>query len=798
MPGRNPDLDENPQGPAVPASVSNQGGMAPQATSTIGIPAPPPQNVTATGNSSATTVLNPYGPRNDLLQGGIVMDLPAVCYSQFIDIPNQLEVSDNTVPWTIIAQLPYDPTSVYMNAYCRAYALQHERYNGDIMYRIEVIGNASYSGTLIVAWVPERIKSSIANPSDLQTYSYKTMDTTLPSVEQFVLKDARQRDYYRTHNETLDERPHLVIAVHTSIVSPLRTGITVRIRIATRFASRLDSALYGAQPFFLSKPVAISLGPSPSSSIFNGRALGDIFPHMYLQGADYRMCVDGTATASSAGRNLVPGRRFRTFKSDFPTLDSQRDSSASVVGCQDNIIIFCCTDYGQVGLNKIVIDTNFNFPDKGLNDITEYLASSTSYISPVTVHAQKASVEWASGKILQQVDIVNGSGRATLWVYQGAADQKSIKLPRDDSGHYTLPYSAVIGTIISDPSSIKGLPLNWRHLTISSEPVTSVPQTEVAPTAYNDSIILRLLNQEAAKVASDAILQFELEDPESRQRVATIRWSEDRGALVIATSDNTRYALYPSDVRNLIVANWTAVPRSSGFLNTVVSQWASRSPASTTGWTLPNAAKAADVGMTMFEGKLYPTKDFIAAKSIAEQVLSLSPHEQRDLGAKLQQRVKTSMKQALNSSFSSRFFQNKKSTFSSTSKYQGWTSPNSSKKTDTNNSKVYYMRSSLEEDARLEERRNQREPLDLSTHNRYSQNRKKSTGEVEPQYKGWVSRNAAILAEFGELAGAESLATFGESEALTGATESLARMHPEDFANISQNFQRAHPQDRLS
>jgi len=598
MSGRNPDLAENPQGPVVPSSISNQGGMAPQATSTIGLPAPPPQNVTATGNASATTVLNPFGPRNDLLQGGIVMDLPAICYSQFIQIPNQLEVSDDTVPWTIIAQLPYDPTSEYMNAYCRAYALQHERYNGDIMYQVEVIGNASYSGTLIVAWVPEKLNTTIANPADLQTYSYKTMSVTLPSVEQFVLKDARQRDYYRTHNEDLTQRPHLVIAVHTSIVSPLRTGITVRLRIATRFASKLDCALYGAQPFFLSKPIPLALGPSPSSSVYNGRALGDIFPHMYLQGADYRMCVDGTSTAGAAGHSLKPGRHFRTFKVNYPTIGAIADDSQSAVLCRDGAIVFYVADYPVKGLNQVLLDINFKFTDNNAQQIVDYISDANSIVNPQVSHIQKAELQWADGKILAQLDILNGFGRATVWVYQGASDQTSIKLPQDDEGYYTLPYSAVIGVVNSNPISVSGLPLNWRHLTISSEPVTTVPATEVVPTAYDDSIIQRLISQEAEKVSADAILQFDLEDPESRQRVATIRWSIDRYSLVIATTDMPRYALYPSDIRNLIVGNWTSVPKASGFPNTPISQWASRSPASTTlrGFHVPNAALLGELG----------------------------------------------------------------------------------------------------------------------------------------------------------------------------------------------------------
>ncbi|UTQ50726.1 MAG: calicivirus capsid-like protein [Novo Mesto picornavirus 1] len=597
MAGRNPDLDEMPQAPVVPASTSNQGGTAPQPTSVAGLPVPPPQNVLATGNSTAVTVLNPFGPRNEMLQGGIIMDLPGVCYSQYIQMTNQLEVSDDTLPWTIIAQLPYDPTSEFMNDFCRAYALQHERYNGDIMYQIQVIGNASYSGSLIAGWVPKRIEPNVLKPTDIQTLSFKAMSVTLPSVETFILHDARKNGYYREHNEgNIKDRPHIVIAVHTSIVSPLRTGITVRIRISSRFASVLDQKLYGAQPFMLAYPKSIELGPSPSASVFDNRPMGEVFPHMYLDGADYRMVVDGAATDAYGGAYHDMGRPIRTFQLPYPTIAATKNLQSPAVLCKDNLICFYYADYVVSGFDELVPGTDIT--GSSFNSIQDTFKESGYF---VVGRMSLVELEWAKGKIIMQYDTTTRKGRVTVWVYQGAENQTTIDLPRDKSGGYSLPYSAVLGPVVTSASDIKGLPLTWRNVTISAERVSIVSQSEAAPSTLNDAIIERVVVEQASLLGQDSYLQFDLQDPESRQRVATLRWSTERRAFVISTLDLGRYFLYPSDIRKLVVANWSGVPKSSGFPNTTITQWASRSPAlgGMKQLRVPNAALVGELGEAM-------------------------------------------------------------------------------------------------------------------------------------------------------------------------------------------------------
>nr|QAY29271.1 hypothetical protein [Bombus-associated virus Pic2] len=151
--------------------------------------------------------------------------------------------------------------------------------------------------------------------------------------------------------------------------------------------------------------------------------------------------------------------------------------------------------------------------------------------------------------------------------------------------------------------------------------------TDVAPSAYCDSIFQKVIEAEAMKVPSDSILQFDLEDPESRQRVTTLRWSTDRRALVMATNDPQRYALYPSDMRKLIVGNWASVPKASGFPNTVIAQWASRTPATERlGFRVRNAALVAELGEALeADGALEAAPAFSEDSSLESEGL-FAPH----------------------------------------------------------------------------------------------------------------------------------------------------------------------------
>lgn len=598
MPGRNPDLNEMAQQAMAPASVSNQGGSAPQATSTIGTPVPPPQVIQATGNASATTNLNPFGPRNEMQQGAIMLDIPGSCYTTYVQRPTPIEVTDGSVPWSVIAQIPYDPMSDFMGKLCRTYASLHDRYNGSIMVQLSVQGNAIFSGSIIVGWVPKKLQKTIATPEDVQLIAYKIMAVNCNSIEEYVLNDARKSGYYREHGESVDDRPHLVICVHTPIQSALKPGIFVSIQVATRFAGQQD-ALKGASPFYLSLPRAEPYTPTSTSSVFSGRALKEIFPHMGLSGADYRMCVDGGATVQGTDFENAKGRHFRTFVSLVSTLDPYDERPCPIVQCQNNVFVFVYSDTTYTGIQDLVHNAT-DLKTQSIEDIITYLSEPSSFLTGLVARINKSVLSWSGGTIHAQIDVLAAIGRITAWVYQGTSDQKVVKFPVENDGdHYKYPYSSVLGVTNYSSGAISGLPLNWRNVTISSEPVTTVQAADVAPSTYMDSIIQQVIEGEAAKLPEGNVIQFDLQDPESRSRVATLRWSKKRNALVMSTADLTRFALYPSDVSQLVVGNWSSVVEASSFPLTTLTQWASRTPAqsqSTVGFRVRNAALAAELG----------------------------------------------------------------------------------------------------------------------------------------------------------------------------------------------------------
>lgn len=207
---RNPDQNENSAEAAIPVGVNNAGGIAPQASSTIGVPAPPPETIEAVGCSQAYTCLNPFGPVDRMSEGAIVFDLPQLVYGQYLDIDQQFEITDDMSPGSVILQIPYHPISDYTNPYIKLYSKFHSRYNGDILFRMQLIGNATYSGTLMWFWYPTRYPSSIVTFAEAQKYEYKTQSVVMPSVEAFIHRDARQYGNYRDMRDgDIADRPHL-------------------------------------------------------------------------------------------------------------------------------------------------------------------------------------------------------------------------------------------------------------------------------------------------------------------------------------------------------------------------------------------------------------------------------------------------------------------------------------------------------------------------------------------------------------------------------------------------------------
>lgn len=204
--------------------------------------------------------LNPIGPPPMLSFGAIDFDIKTLAYSQYVDTDLDISWTENLLKGTILAQIPYDPTSQYANKYMRAWVNLHERYAGDILIRVTVLGNPLYSGYLGIGWVPKFQTGTTVQLSDMMTYSYIGKGVTEPFTTIQKLGDARKDHFFREVGDTdVQNRPHLVIFPMITVQNPLKDGVTVRMLIGSKFMNPAEAAAYSGIPFMAVKPVVTEL-----------------------------------------------------------------------------------------------------------------------------------------------------------------------------------------------------------------------------------------------------------------------------------------------------------------------------------------------------------------------------------------------------------------------------------------------------------------------------------------------------------------------------------------------------------
>lgn len=266
IPNSNP--NETPVEPVMQTGVQDNPG-----TMTIPhLPNPQQTNITpATAMQDPSLVsalepitpheyLNPVGAPNMLGVGGIEFDIKDLIYSQFIDCDTQYQYTDDTPQGQVIFQIPYDPTSQYVNPYIRQWLAIHPRYTGAINFRFTVIGNATFSGLIGFSWYPQAVNSNVVKISEMMKYSYTSMGVNQPSNRIFTLFDARQTQFWRDTGDDpkLNPRPVIICYVYMTAVSPLKEGITIRIRVASKLSD-------GSAPM-MTGPAFVAANPTVATS----------------------------------------------------------------------------------------------------------------------------------------------------------------------------------------------------------------------------------------------------------------------------------------------------------------------------------------------------------------------------------------------------------------------------------------------------------------------------------------------------------------------------------------------------
>lgn len=612
--GRNPDLDENSAEQAQPIGVNNAGGIAPQASSTIGVPAPPPQTIEAVGCSQAVTVLNPYGPMDRMSEGAIVFDLPQLCYGQWIDINTQFEITDDMSPGSIILQIPYHPLSDYTNPFIKSYSSMHRRYNGDLGFRMQMIGNATYSGTLMWFWYPTKYPNTIADFSEAQKYEYKTMSVVMPSVEAFILRDARQYQYYRMMTDIdVSDRPHLVLAIHTTVVSPLREGIKVRMRIGSKLISQTDQRIMGVPvfPFRLCDPVSTSITPGTLTRSLNGLTFGEVFPY-YAQ-RPIQCLIDGNTIPALWDVHDETGNLIDfSLKSPLPCLFGgnfsqtqykrlfvAKETTTSVPGAQDQVRIILALHQLTSSLEKaIAIDTTWTTQcddDKTWLAKAEACEAIQKYVACDVIRTQSADLAvWTDPDdtkfqiiIRRQMHCVSRKGLILVLAIEVLSLGRDfdyamkIGIPNTSSGtQINIPHSSVLGPV-THVGTLRTLPTPWYGVKFSSLATSVVTSNdEVAPTCGCDSTVVEYFKSVSKALSSDQSYQFDLVDPDSKVRVMTLRYLPQFENFVINASDNIKYREYQGNVTKLLFSSSGPIPTASSMPTTDTSVWPKRFPTS--------------------------------------------------------------------------------------------------------------------------------------------------------------------------------------------------------------------------
>lgn len=633
---RNPDLSENSAEAAIPVGTNNAGGIAPQASTAIGTPAPPPQTIESVGCAQAVTCLNPYGPVDRMSEGAIVFDLPQLAYSQFLDIDQQFEITDDMSPGSVILQIPYHPISDYTNPFMKMYASFHSRYNGDLIFRMQMIGNATYSGTLMWFWYPTRYPSSIVTFAEAQKYEYKTMSVVMPSVEAFIHRDARQYQYYREMSDgDVASRPHLVLCIHTTVVSPLREGIKVRMRIGSKFASLTDARVMGApvQPFRLANPVLSEIHPDNKVKSLNDMTIGQVFP--YFNRRKLYGLIDGNSSLPSlsyvdpVGNILDFSLRMPIpclFGGDLPQGIYKRlflsNTTYSTTGIDKVRIVVVLHQLDLATEKAIATDADFTNITK---DETTWLAlfdnaaAIQKYVTVDVMRKQSAELAvWTNPdettnvlKVVRQLHMVTRKGMVVALALEYHASSrdfdsaKKIGIPNNASGvDSTIPFSPVLGPVVH-LGTLKTLPVPWFSFKFTDSPTTIVTSNdENAPTTITNPTILDYFGLVTQDTTAEQAFQFDLVDPTSKVRVMTLRYLPTFQDFVINASDSIKYREYQGDITKLLITNAGNIPLATSMPKTDTSSWPKRFPetsnlvssTSTLSQFRPNAAAALAIG----------------------------------------------------------------------------------------------------------------------------------------------------------------------------------------------------------
>lgn len=547
--------------------------------------------------------LNPLGPPNMLGVGGITFDIKDLIYSQYLDCDVQYQYTDDTAQGQIIFQIPYDPTSQYVNPYIRQWLQLHPRYTGALNFRFTVIGNATFSGLIGFAWYPRPINGTTVKISEMMKYSYTSMGVNEPSNRIFTLFDARQTKFWRDTSDPTDGdvRPCLIAFVYMTAVSPLKEGITIRIRVASKLSDGSDGP-----PFVAAEPTL----PQVTAQVGQPAPVGVNVNYANLLTGMPFIPVIGRPLAIDAPLYLyTDGVVFKPLLTAFGGDDFVNSPAAIWAGTPS----YSTSSPISVGLcTSIQTSSNphpgcLKFQGGYVLDMTHcptlaYITStdpSNPGLSPIqnsfwSLYAIKATDDQDLDRlnniisnyaklylvINYKVNILDPSNRPSIRLYPTSTgsgvvyqyDVAEMVMYVTDKGpiflshfHFneicydTVPitagaeYTYQMKSFTNDPVisltqinaaypqagyNPETMPLGWRNITVSSDAPYVTPAAYTYFQSYNHPSVQTIFNQMAILATRTQCIQVTLSDTDSGTDLAYLRFFPDRNCVAINVGPN--------------------------------------------------------------------------------------------------------------------------------------------------------------------------------------------------------------------------------------------------------------------
>nr|AVD69112.1 putative polyprotein [HVAC-associated RNA virus 1] len=601
-------------------------------------------------------LLNPIGPPNMLGVGGVTFDIKDLIYSQYLDNDIYYTFTDSGKQGDIIFQIPYDPTSDYVNPYIRQWLNLHPRYTGALNFRFTVVGNSTFSGLIGFAWYPRQINATNVKVSEMMKYSYTTMGINEPSNRIFTLFDARQSLFWRDTNDApgLNPAPVLVAFIYMTAESPLREGITVRIRVASKLSAGEDGP-----PFVASEPTLIASTPgvgtpSPTGvdqnyiSILAGMPLVPVIARPILLNNPIYCTIDGTAfkpyvNVSKAGDRIIdqlggwnntPGNNSSSFIGSAFQTTSKETPLVNYHGIyiidisQARPLTVLGTDSSTIGVNPIISQFYATFDElesfdpavavttsKDLTQVGAILAPYCKVFQyatflPPTSTGKASFTYFPSGdttkpqivpyNALQLLIYYTDAGPVSV-AYIRSASPFPVKASFADSflmrSFFNDPQIAI--TQITSITPYKGwvpenMPAGWRNFAVTGDvPFVAAPGVTTYQN-YNHESVQSIFTALSITATPTQVIEIDLSDLDSGSIITTVRYLPDRQCPVINLgTDSSNWLTFASLIRpssRLYISRIATVERSNTFPITQITNFASNTLQSTQ--TLRNASAA--------------------------------------------------------------------------------------------------------------------------------------------------------------------------------------------------------------